>query len=94
MPLQPVYAVVAALSTTIAAGPMQNLLIPKWQPTYNLTQSTMTQTCFGPVTIGQPAPVLNATTGAFLKQWGIVALDFETEENIWANHRPVKTTCD
>lgn len=67
---------------------MPNLLFPKFEPTYNLTMSTMTQTCFGPVTIGQPAPVLNESTGAFLKHWGVVALDFETEENIWANHRP------
>jgi hypothetical protein len=68
--------------------PMANLLFPKWKPTYNLTMSTMTQTCFGPVTIGKPAPILTNETGAFLKHWGVVALDFETEENIWADHRP------
>ena len=64
---------------------MPNLLLPKWQPTYNLTKSTMTQSCFGP---GMGAPVLTNTSGAFLKSWGIVALDFETEEGAWSQHRP------
>ena len=48
----------------------------------------LTQLCFGPVTIGKAAPVLDDTTGAFLKQWGVVALDFESQEGIWAKHRP------
>ena len=67
---------------------MPNLLLPSWEPTYNLTQSTMTQLCFGPVNIGKPAPVLDNQTGAFLKSWGVVALDFESQENIWAHHSP------
>ena len=37
----------AATNTPI----MPNLLFPKWPPTYNLTQSTMTQTCFGPTPV-------------------------------------------
>lgn len=69
---------------------MPNLLIPTWEPTYNLTKSTMTQLCFGP---GMGAPILTNKTGAFLKSWGIVALDFETEEGNsqhggWSQHRP------
>ena len=67
------------------AAVMPNLLLPSWQPTYNLTQSTMTQLCFGP--FGN-APKLDAQTGAFLKQWGVVALDFESQENTWAHHSP------
>lgn len=34
------------------------------------------------------APVLTNTSGAFLKSWGIVALDFESEEGDWSQHRP------
>ena len=47
----------------------------------------MTQLCFD-VNIGAPTPVLNNKTGAFLKTWGVVALDFESQENIWAHHSP------
>ena len=32
--------------------------------------------------------VLNKTNGQFLRQWGIVALDFESQMEIWANHHP------
>jgi len=65
---------------------MPNLLFPRWAPTYNLTQSTMTQLCFGPGMGG--TPVLNNQTGGFLKQWGIIALDFESQENTWTSHSP------
>lgn len=46
----------------------------------------MTQLCFGPGMGG--TPVLTNKTGAFLKAWGVVALDFESQENIWAHDRP------
>ena len=68
---------------------MPNLLFPAWPPTYNLTQSTMTQTCFGPTPVpGAEHKPFNETTGAFLRQWGVIALDFETEETLWAHARP------
>ena len=34
------------------------------------------------------APVLTPATGAFLKKWGVVALDFESQEGLWTKHRP------
>jgi hypothetical protein len=74
-----------------SAGPaavMPNLLLPPWPPTYNLTKSTMTQSCFGPARINKNTPALNATTGSFLRSWGIVTLDFESQENIWGHHSP------
>ena len=41
----------------------------------------MTQSCFGPARIGAgaAAPLTNAT-GAFMQHWGIVTLDFESQE--------------
>ena len=47
----------------------------------------MTQSCFGPGSVNGP-PRLTPKTGAFLKQWGVVALDFESQEGLWAHHRP------
>ena len=70
------------------AGVMPNLLLPPWPPTYNLTKSTMTQSCFGPARINKNTPPLNAATGAFMRSWGIVTLDFESQENIWGHHSP------
>eukprot|EP01079_Euglenida_sp_SAG-EU17-18_P001068 gene1068-2637_t len=68
------------------AGPsppaMPNLLLPPWEPTWDMT-------CFGPtkVTTGKdpsgritgPAPPLTPDIGEFLRHWGIVALDFESQ---------------
>jgi hypothetical protein len=64
------------------------LLMPPWPPTYNLSQSTMTQSCFGPARIGKPPAVqpLTNKTGEFLRHWGIVTLDFESQEQIWGHH--------
>ena len=77
------------LANSIGAGPvnMKNLLLPPWPPTYNLSQSTMSQSCFGPARIGAAAPLTNAS-GQFMKHWGIVTLDFESQENIWGHHSP------
>jgi hypothetical protein len=66
---------------------MPNLLLPPWPATFNLTKSSMTQSCFGPGSVNGP-PRLTPETGAFLKQWGVVALDFESQEGLWAHHRP------
>ena len=71
---------------------MPHLLFPPWPATYNLTKSTMTQTCFGPT--GRTGPVdpkgaaLTNATGAFLRRWGIIALDFESREALWSRHAP------
>ena len=71
---------------------MPHLLLPPWPATYNLTMSTMTQTCFGPT--GKTGPTdpkgaaLNNATGAFLRKWGIIALDFESREALWSRHSP------
>ena len=52
----------------------------------------MTQTCFGPT--GKTGPTdpkgaaLNNATGAFLRKWGIIALDFESREALWSRHSP------
>jgi len=68
---------------------MEHLLLPPWPPTYNLTKSTMAQVCFGPTGQRTPsAPILTNTTGAFLRKWGIVALDFESQEDLWSQHSP------
>ena len=77
------------LANSIGAGAvnMKNLLLPPWPPTYNLSQSTMSQSCFGPARIGAAAPLTNAS-GQFMKHWGIVTLDFESQENIWGHHSP------
>lgn len=66
---------------------VKNLLLPPWPPTYNLSQSTMTQSCFGPARIGAAAPLTNAS-GQFMKHWGIITLDFESQETIWGHHSP------
>ena len=83
-----------ALSTATAADPptnnntaalkpgyraMPHLELPKFAPTYNLSKSTMTQLCFGPTPLGG-AP-LNKTTGQFLRQWGVIEIDFESARN-------------
>lgn len=47
----------------------------------------MTQSCFGPARIGAASPLTNAT-GAFLRHWGIVTLDFESQEMLWGHHSP------
>lgn len=71
---------------------MQHVLLPPWPPTYNMTQSTMTQTCFGPT--GRTGPTepkgaaLTNASGAFMHQWGIIALDFESREGLWSRHSP------
>jgi len=57
---------VSTIAALVLRGPaMKNLLLPSWEPTYNLTRSTMTQLCFGPGMGG--APELTPKTGAFLK---------------------------
>ena len=33
-------------------------------------------------------PVLDNSTGAFMRRWGILALDFESQEGIWSQHSP------
>jgi hypothetical protein len=65
-----------------------HLIMPKFAPEWNLTKSTMTQVCFGPSKVPGGSMVLNKSTGAFLRQWGIVALDFESQEGIWGQHHP------
>ena len=73
--------------TTLAHAKLPaHLLLPPFPPTYNLTKSTMTQVCFGPARL-PGAPILNNETGRFLRQWGIVALDFESQESIWAHDK-------
>lgn len=64
-------------------GAMPNLLLPPWPPTYNLTQSTMTQSCFGPARISPVGPLTNQS-GSFMRHWGIVTIDFESQEKLWA----------
>eukprot|EP00039_Didymoeca_costata_P026535 m.16103 g.16103 ORF g.16103 m.16103 type:complete len:461 (+) comp5584_c0_seq2:76-1458(+) len=64
---------------------MPNLLLPPWEPTYNLTKSTMTQTCFGPARISPVGPLTNES-GAFMRSWGIITIDFESQEEIWGHH--------
>ena len=56
---------------------MPDLLIPPWEPTYNLSESTMTQSCFGPARIGKPPAVqpLTNKSGQFMRHWGILTLD-------------------
>lgn len=67
---------------------MPGLLTPPGQPTWNLSQSTMTQSCFGPARIGKPPAVqpLNNESGDFMRHWGIVTLDFESQEELWGHH--------
>jgi hypothetical protein len=66
------------------AAAMPHLELPKFAPTYNLSKSTMTQLCFGPTPLGG-AP-LNNETGQFLRHWGVIEIDFESEESLWAHH--------
>ena len=68
----------------VCAEVLPHLLLPPWPATYNLTRSTMTQLCFGP---GMGAPPLTPETGAFLRHWGIVSLDFESQEALWTQAR-------
>lgn len=69
----------AAVIPGDAAQPaMPNLLLPPWEPTYNLTKSTMTQSCFGPARISPVGPLTN-TSGAFMRAWGIITIDFESQ---------------
>ena len=63
---------------------MPHLETPKFAPTYNLSRSTMTQLCFGPTPLGG-VPLTNET-GRFLRKWGVIELDFESEESQWAHH--------
>jgi len=74
--------------TDEAVDVMPNLLLPPWPPTYNLTKSTMTQSCFGPARINKNTPQLSAATGAFMRSWGIITLDFESQEQLWGKHSP------
>lgn len=77
------------LATAIASPPLiDHLLLPNFAPTWNLTKSTMTQVCFGPSKVPGGSVVLNNQTGAFLRQWGVVALDFESQEGLWGQHHP------
>lgn len=52
----------------------------------------MTQTCFGPTgkhgRYDPQGPSLTNESAAFLRKWGIVSLDFESEEAKWAHHSP------
>jgi hypothetical protein len=78
----------AATAQPHAAPVMPNLLLPPWEPTYNLSKSTMTQSCFGPARIAPSAQPLTNESGAFMRSWGIVTLDFESQENTWGHHSP------
>ena len=63
---------------------MPHLEIPKFPPQWNLTMSTMTQLCFGPTPLG--GIPLNNESGQFLRKWGVIEIDFESEESLWAHH--------
>ena len=81
-------ALLAASAVTPAAAAdviMPHLEIPKFPPQWNLTMSTMTQLCFGPTPLGGGVP-LNNETGRFLRKWGVIEIDFESEESLWAHH--------
>ena len=83
-------AAAAASGAAVAAPPlMPGLLLPSYQPTWNLSQSTATQSCFGPARIGKPPAVqpLTNKSGEFMRHWGIVTLDFESQEQLWGHHK-------
>jgi hypothetical protein len=75
-----------SLTTTSEPPQMPNLLLPPWAPTYNLTKSTMTQSCFGPARISPVGPLTNES-GAFMRAWAIITIDFESQETLWAHHQ-------
>lgn len=56
---------------------MPHLEIPTFPPQWNLSRSTMTQLCFGPTPLG--GEPLNNETGRFLRKWGVIEIDFESE---------------
>ena len=68
-------------------GPvMPHLLLPHWTPTYNLTRSTMTQTCWA--TYGPETYRIKDSDAAWMRQWGLLSLDFESNEKIWHTMHP------
>ena len=73
-----------SLGSAAAVSVMPHLEIPTFEPTYNLSRSTLTQLCFGPTPLGGEA--LSNETGQFLRKWGVIEIDFESEETQWAHH--------
>ena len=65
---------------------MPHLLLPHWTPTYNLTRSTMTQTCWA--TYGPETYRIKDSDAAWMRQWGLLSLDFESNEKIWHTMHP------
>ena len=64
--------------------------VPHRQPgcrrRYNLSKSTATQSCFGPARIGRGVQPLTNASVEFMRHWGIITLDFESEEQLWGHH--------
>jgi len=68
-------------SDDAAAAVMPHLLLPTWTQTYNLSRSTITQTCQSP---GQSLD--------YLRDWGVISYDWSNMASVW--HRDAPNNCD
>ena len=71
----------ALLGLSMMASAIPVHLLPRWEPTYNMSMST----------IIQPCNFSGQMDAHFLAKWGIASIDWSNAHAVWANTKPMNS---